>query len=200
MLKRSVSDAVATGITFLLMAAAAVLIYQRGGGLAWLGLLLGAGLLAKIRIRPSSVDLFLVLAIAITWTFAWAGVFYYVISTWETGEVVELTIETPEGEHSARTWILEEPGALILYYDAPGEVAGALVSGADVSILRGDEPLSFSRYSALQVDDMPEEEVSRLFGLMSRKYGERNAATDVFYGFLGRSRDRVGIVIKIHES
>lgn len=196
-MKRSLSSAIAVGVAFLLLAAGVVLIYQRGGILAWLGLLLGAGLLLKSWIRPSNWDLPLGLTASTLWTLAWAAIFYYVISTWETGEVVELTIETPSGGHTARTWIMEEPNAWILYYDAPTQAADALISGAPVAVMRGNAPLSFKHYTAVRVDDMPEDEINQLFGLMSKKYGERNAATDVFYGFLGRSRDKIGVVIEI---
>ena len=43
---------------------------------------------------------------------------------------------------------------------------------------------------------MTAEQINHTFALMTKKYGERNAAADVFYGFLGRSRDRVGVVIE----
>jgi hypothetical protein len=197
LLKRSLSSAIAVAVAILLLAAGVVLIYQRGGVLAWLGLLLGAGLLLKFWIRPSKWDLPLGLTISTVWTLAWAAIFYYVISTWETGEVVELTIETPSGGHTARTWILEEPNALMLYYDAPTQAADALISGAPIAVMRGSEPLSFKQYTAVRVDDMPGDEINKLLDLMSKKYGERNAATDIFYRFLGRSRDKIGVVVEI---
>lgn len=197
LLKRPLSGAIAVAAAFLLLAAGVVLIYQRNGVLAWLGLLLGAGLLLKFWIRPSHWDLPLSLMISTVWTLAWAAIFYYVISTWESGEVVELTIETPSGGHTARTWIMEEPNVLMLYYDAPTQVAEALLSGAPVAVIRGNAPLSFKHYTAVRVEDMPEDEINQVLDLMSKKYGERNAAADLFYGFLGRSRDRVGVVVEI---
>lgn len=196
-MKRSLSSAIPVAVAFLVLAAGAVLIYQRGGVLAWVGIFLGAGLFLKFLLRPSNWDLPLALTMSALWAFAWLAVFYYVISTWETGEVVELTIQAPSGSHSARTWILEAPSALILYYDAPIEVAGALLSGAPLAVMRDDKPLVIHQYTAVRLDDMPEDEINQLFDLMSKTYGERNAATDVFYRFLGRSRDKAGVVIEI---
>lgn len=161
------------------------------------GLLLGAGLLLKFWIRPAQTDLPLSLTISTVWALAWAGIFYYVISIWETGEVVELIVETPSGSHTARTWIMEDSGVLILYYDSPMLVAEALLAGAPLVVMRGHTPLPFVRYTALRVDDMPEAEVREVLDLMSEKYAERNSAADVFYGFLGRSRDRTGVVVEI---
>ena len=198
MLEKPLRSAIAVAVAFLLLAAGVLLIYQRNGVLAWLGLLLGAGLLLKFRIRPSkNWDLSLSLAISTLWTLAWAAIFYYVISTWETGEVVDLIIETPSGGHTARTWIMEEPNALMLYYDAPTLAAEALISGAPIVVMRDNEPLSFKQYTAVRVDDMSEDEINQVLDLMSRKYGERNAAADIFYGFLGRSRDKIGVVVEI---
>ncbi len=195
--EQTTSKAVAMATALLLLVAGLVLIYLRGGILAWLGFLFGAGLLLKAWFRPSKADLPLSLATVALWAVSWPAIFYYVISTWETGEVVELTINTASGSHTARTWILEEPATLVLYYDAPKLAADALLSGASIAVQRGGAPLLFERHQVLQADEMAEAEVARLFGLMSKQYGERNAATDIYYGFLGRASDRVGMVIKI---
>ena len=187
---------VAAIVATLLMFASAYLIYQRGGVLAWLGAVLGAGLLLKALLRPAPTDLPVALTLSTMWMISWAAIFYYVISTWETGEVIELTIELPEGNHVARTWIIEAPEALILYYDAPATAGAALVSGAPIKVKRGNEPFLFSQYSAAEVKDMQESEINAVLALMAKKYGDLNDAADIYYGFLGRSRDRIGIVVK----
>ena len=109
---RTVSNRIAIAVALVLLVAGIILSYERNGILAWLGLLLGAGLLFKFWRRPAKSDLMVGLAVATVWSVAWVAIFNYVISTWETGEVVELTITLPSGDHQVRTWILEEPASL----------------------------------------------------------------------------------------
>lgn len=196
---REISRVIVAVIASLLLAVGIFLIYERGGILTWLGLILGSTLLLKSWLWPARRDLPLCLALAASWLLAWPAIFYYVISTWETGEVVALTIETPQGDYRARTWILEETNVSILYYDASTAAANALFSNSPIEVLRGGQPLSFDRYEANRIDDMPPDKVERLFALMLDKYGERNAATDFYYGFLGRSRDRIGVVLEFNK-
>ena len=186
---------IAIGVTLLLLGIA--LVYERSGILAWTGVMLGAGLLLKTWLRPSPMDLPVSLSISSLWLLAWVGIFYYVISTWETGEVVELTVATSTGAHTARVWILEDPDSLMLYYDAPAHAAQALMQGAPLTVIRGGQPLSFKGYEVKQSDEMPEEEITQVLTLMSEKYGDKVDAADIFYGFLGRARDRIAVVIEL---
>lgn len=194
---RHKGNVIAIGVALIVLVAGAVMIYLRGGILAWLGLMVGTGLLLLLWFRPSKKDLLLSLTISIFWALLWPAIFYYVILTWESGEVVELTIDTSEGDHVVRTWVLEEPGALKFYYDAPAPAAKALISGANLTIMRGGKPLAFDSYTVHQADEMPQEKVNQVLELMAVQYGDANDATDIFYGFLGRARDRVGIVVEI---
>lgn len=129
---------------------------------------------------------------------AWAGTTYHVLSTWESGEVVELGIQTPSGTHTARVWVLESEGALVLLYDAEPEVAEALMRGNPINMERRGH-VSLMRPVARRMDDLPEDEVNRVFQLMDEKYGYRNRATDVFYRFLGRERNRVVMIVQLEE-
>ncbi|MCR9277025.1 MAG: hypothetical protein NXH85_03550 [Pseudomonadaceae bacterium] len=190
----------AIGIALCLGLAGVFLIVQRNGLLAWLGLLLGAGLCLKALRRPARTDPYLTGAVAALWAVTWAGVFYYVIATWEGGEVVELTVETAQGEHSARTWIMEDSDQLLVYYDAPGPIAQALVSGAPLTVLRDGAPLVVTGYTAALEEDVSEQEADRVFALMADQYGDKTDAATVFYGLLGRSRDRLGVVIRFPRS
>tara|TARA_R110001592_G_scaffold339949_1_gene627901 strand:- start:142 stop:780 length:639 start_codon:yes stop_codon:yes gene_type:complete len=187
----------ATALAILLVTLGALLIYQRGGVLAWAGSFAGAILLIKTLVYPSKADLWLCGTTALLWALTWIGVFYYVISTWEKGEFVELSIDTSDGIHNARTWILDSPDSSFLYYDAPPTVATALLSKATVRVLRQGAALSLDQYTAQREQDVPEEEINQIFELMSEKYGDSNAATDVFYRFLGRSRDKIAVIIRI---
>ena len=75
---------------------ALVLLIDRGGLIAWCALFFGVALLAKVWLKPSKLDLGLAIGVAIIPALAWVGTFYYVIYTWESGEVVELAVDTSE--------------------------------------------------------------------------------------------------------
>ena len=47
-----------------------------------------------------------------------------------------------------------------------------------------------------KVENMQESEINAVLALMAKKHGDLNDAADIYYGFLGRSRDRIGIVVK----
>ena len=83
------------------------LIIQRGGALAWLTTLMSVGMIAKAWFKPGRFDTLWVLGIPL----AAAGIavltLQYVIGKWESGEVVELSIPTPQGTHIARLWVLD---------------------------------------------------------------------------------------------
>jgi len=184
-------------VALVLFIVSALLIYHRGGGLAWLGLLLGAGLLVKAWRRPSARGPLIGLSIVTIWVLAWPAVFYYVISTWETGEVVELSIRTINGEHTARTWIMESPDSYILYYDAPKKVARALIANTELKISRDGVIADFVEYSARPVGTLSLQKREQVTDLMSSKYGNRNTSTDIYYGFLGQSKSKTGVLIEI---
>ncbi len=183
-------------IAALIAIVGAALAIDRGGVLAWLGVFLGPLLLIKIYARPSAQDLGLSIGVALVWSLAWGATIYYVISTWESGEVVELGIETPNGTHTARVWILDADKSTVLIYDAEPEIAKALMSGNPVSVRRNGV-VSVKIPNATPIENVPEGEVNAIFGLMEQKYGRRNFATDVFYNVLGGRRDRTVMVVKL---
>lgn len=188
---------IASILAALIALVGGALVVERGGLLAWIGLAVGLALLIKIYLRPSAVDLALSIGTAAVWALTWAGTAWFVFSTWESGEVVELSVETHDGIHTARVWALDEVDSLVLYYDAEPEIADALISGNPIRVQRQDQIVRLGDVVAIPVEDMPEDELNRLYGLMIDKYGDRNVATDVFYGLLGRSRDRVAVVVTI---
>lgn len=145
------------------------LVVERGGLIAWLALILGV---------------------------AWFGTLNYVISTWESGEVVELTIDTSEGPQVARLWVLDIDEHPTLYYDAPPLAAQSLLAQTPVQFSRAGE-VSTRVPQATEVDALPEAQANRMLEGMQSKYGERNSAAMVYYGLLGRARDRVPLVVKL---
>ncbi len=182
----------------LFTATCLALTVDRGGIIAWAGQVVGVALLLKVWIRPDDRDVALSLAVAAGWALIWAGTTYYVLSTWESGEVVTLGVETPDGTHTARVWALDAEDALVLLYDAPPEIAEALLQGGPVTLERGGQ-LSVEHPVARPMDDLPQDEVDAIFALMEQKYAELNRATDVFYGFLGRRRDRVVVIVTLER-
>ncbi|MDJ0788424.1 MAG: hypothetical protein QNK05_16580 [Myxococcota bacterium] len=184
---------IALGAIACLLVASAFLVVDRGGLLAWLGAVLAAGLLLKILRRPSARDALLSAGALGVWAISWGATWGYVVSTWESGEVVQLDVA---GEHTARVWVLDLSGGPIMYYDAPPEVASPLLAGEAVSMTR-DGRVRDACAVAARAEDLPEDRLQDLIGRMEEKYGSRNLATTVYYSVLGVKRDRVGLVIEL---
>lgn len=185
-------------IAALLTALGAALAFDRGGWLAWLALVAGAVLLVKAALRPSPRDPWSCGGTALLWTVLWLGTYYYVISNWESGEVVELDIASTDGERTVRVWVVELAGAPTVYYDAEPELADALLSGAPVTLRRGGD-VSVVRPRAAAADEVPGETAAAFEAAMERKYAPRTRATTVYYALLGRSRDRIGLLIDLSD-
>jgi len=184
--------------TLGLLIVAGYLVVQRGGLLAWSGVIAALLLLIKQRARPSRTDMFVVLGFTLLWTASWAAAWSYVRSTWESGEVVELSVPVSDEIQTARVWILDADGGPVMYYDAPPRIGEALLAGAPITLARGNERIEACA-DATPAADLPRDEMSALLGVMWAKYQERNRATDVFYVLLGVERDRIGLVVRIKE-
>jgi hypothetical protein len=179
-----------------LLVASGFLILQRGGMLAWSGALLALLLAAKVWLRPSTKDLALAVSLLTLWGLAWAAIWQYVKSEWESGEVVVIDIETPSGRHTARVWILELNGEPTMYYDAPPRIAQQLLNGAPVAMRRNGVTVHECA-DASRVTEVSDEVLTKVFDRMEEKYQERNNATQIFYRMLGGERDRVPILLRL---
>ena len=84
-----------------------------------------------------------------------------------------------------------------MYYDAEPEIASALLQDPKIRVVRNAQTLSITNVDARPVDEVPEIEMNEVFEAMAAKYEERNKATDVFYNFLGRSHDRIAVLISL---
>lgn len=189
---------IAAGIAGLTTVAALALLIDRGGLIAWSAFLIGVALLAKIWWKPSRFDAVLGIGLVAIAALAWIGTRYYVISTWESAEVVELSIDTDNGVQTARLWVLDIGGEPLIYYDAEPEVARSLLAGKPLQFTRGEE-VSTRIPSATPVDSLPEHEARRILEAMESKYGSRVGAATIYYLMLGRSRDRVALVANLVE-
>ena len=175
------------------------LVMNRGGVIAWSALLLGSVLLTKIWLKPTRADLGLSAGLAALAVVIWIATFNYVINTWESGEVVELVMETNTGTHTTRVWVLEFDSDPVIYYDAPPAAATALLAGTPLQFTRGAE-VSTRIPQTTEADALSEEEAKRIFEAMAAKYGEKVDAADIYYLMLGRSRDRVAVVASLAGS
>lgn len=176
-----------------------VLALDRGGLIAWSTLLIGLSLLAKISFKPSRSDLKLGVGLVAFAVLAWIGTHYYVISTYESGEVVELVIDTDRGPHTVRLWVLDIRAYPTVYYDAEPKVADALLSGKPVQFTRAGK-VSTRMPKATPVEALPEHEASQMLEVMKTKYGHRFNAANINYLMLGRPRNRVDLVVHLHEA
>lgn len=185
-------------IAGLTTASAILLLVDRGGLIAWSALFIGLALLAKVLFKPTTHDLALSAASATALVLVWFGTLYYVISTFESGEVVELAIETSNGTQTARVWVLDIGAHPLVYYDTDPEVAMSLLAGTPLQFTRSGNR-STRIPEATPFDELPEDEANLIFEAMGSKYGERNGAVDVFYSMLGRPRDRIAVVASLRE-
>lgn len=176
-----------------------ILLVERGGAIAWSASIFGIALLVKIWRKPARRDLVLSLGLAGISILTWLGTHYYVITTWESGEVVELTIHTEQAPHTVRLWVLELGSEPVVYYDAEPQVANSLLAGKPVQFSRGGE-VSSRIPQATRVDALQEAEANEVLEAMNAKYGARNNAAFIYYALLGRARDRVALVVKLVEA
>jgi len=187
------SDKFAVLFAGLTSAVALVLVVNRGGLIAWGALLIGCALLVKIRLKPSGRDLRLSAALAALSVMAWLGTHYYVIAQWESGEVVELTVETSAGAHTARLWVLDIGPDPLVYYEAEPGVAEYLLAGSPVLFNRSGE-VSVRIPETKQVNALSDDETGRILAAMETKYGELNRATVIRHVLLEIARDRLVMV------
>lgn len=178
---------------------ALLLLIDRGGLIAGSAFIGAGAMLAKLWFKPSANDLWFGAALATILVAAWAGTHYYVISKWESGEVVELTIDTSTGAHTARLWVMDVGRDPVVYYDAEPEVANSLLAGRPVRFTRAGEA-SIRIPKAKRVDALPADEANLILEAMTSKYAKLNSAAVIYYAVLGRSRGRVALVARLVES
>lgn len=192
------SRRIAVFIAGLTTVVALFLVADRGGVIAWGTFVLGGALLAKIWLKPSKSDTGWCVGVAIIPALAWVGTLYYDITTYESGEVVELAIDVGSDTHTARVWVLEIGADPVVYYEADPEVADSLLTGKPLQFTRAGET-STRMPDAELLDSLPEDEANRILEVMGAKYGDRMTAADVYYVMLGSPRDRVAVVATLME-
>lgn len=190
--------AIAASIAGVTLIAAAIVCVHRGGAIAGLTLVAAGLLLAKIRFKPSPRDWAIALGIAVVPALLWVATLRYVIATYESGEVVELAIDTDTGLHTARLWIMDMGPDPTVYYDAPPQAAAALLAGKRLQMTRG--AIASERIpQASRFDGLPQPQADGILQAMQEKYGDRYNAAIVFYVLLGSPRDRITVVATLAE-
>ena len=176
--------------------AAVVLLLDRVGVVAIVALLMGLGLAVKVWFRPGKNDLLLSIGLVAIPIIAWFGTVQYVISTWESGEVVELVIDTDAGPHTARLWVMDLGEHPTVYYDAEAEAAASLLAGKPLQFTRAGETTTRTPV-ATRVEDLSEAEANLVLAAMQEKYGDRNDAATIWYVMLGQSQKKVPVVVNL---
>lgn len=174
-------------------------VVERGGAVAWGALLVGVGCGLKSWFKPGARDLLLVGGWALVSVLTSFAAYAYVIGTWESGEVIEMTVDSPSGPHTARVWVMDIASMPTVYYEAPPQVAKALLTGAPVKFVRAGQS-SMRTPRATRADELAEEDANRVLGAMDTKYGELNSAAVVYYLLLGSPRDRVSLVVNLEPT
>ncbi|MEM7219014.1 MAG: hypothetical protein AAF515_11665 [Pseudomonadota bacterium] len=175
---------------------ALVIVVLRGGLIGWSALILGLALLAKRWWSPSARDPLWGLCLLVVSAVLWGATYGWVISSWESGEVVTLDVELPDGSHRARVWVMDVNAQAHVYFDAPVDVAEALLAGEPLKFTR-DGVTSTRVPNVRRLEDVPTAEVGQILAAMQEKYAHRYDAAGVYYLLLGRYRDREAIVIAL---
>ena len=185
---RSIAIWVALGM----FAAAVFLVVDRGGILAWVGVVAGALLFLKVLRWPSPRDAVTSVSVLGIWVMLWAGTWWYVRAAWESGEVLQMRIADKQ---TVRVWVLDMSDGPVVYYDAPPEAADLLLGGAPLSWTRAGHTKQGCA-AVERASDLSEEQALAVVELMEEKYKGANMATNVFYLALGGKRDREGLLIR----
>ena len=174
-----------------------VLIWQRGGIFAWIFSITGALLLIEIVIRSRTTMLKRTVVTACTLTALWLLTYGSIIGIWETGEVVELNIDTGSEEHQVRVWLLDINDNIEIFYDAEPDVAEFLLNEPKVSLVRNDQTLEFLKVEISTLETAPAEKMNQIFELWNEKYGSRNLATPIYSLMFGRAKDKVALILTL---
>lgn len=183
MTSRDISKSVATSLLALLLLGSLFLVYQREGLLPWGSTLLsGVGLMLMMRLR-GRWSLYCSLIIAIVIGTSWTASVYYVYSSWESGEVIDITVNE---DVTFRTLVVEKAGDEVVIYDCPPEQRAIVESSKVASIRRGAERYQ-AEMRAVPVD-FSSDELVEVYGLYQQKYANQGDATDAYYLLIGPRR------------
>ena len=153
---------------------------ERVGALPYLGILLGGILTLKL----SSTRLFYyALSTSFVVALSWGASFYYVFSTWESGDVVQISLDD---RTSFRTWVVEHEGQEVVIYDCPPQHLSAVQKSRRVTLKRHDQEYS-AEFSAVPVTQDSKQLID-VYALYEAKYAAQSRATEAYYLLIGPRR------------
>ena len=183
MTQREASKTLAISLFILLLLGSLFLAYEREGLLPWSSALLSGVGLASMTFLRGRRSLYCLVLISSLVGISWASSTYYVFSTWESGEVVEIQLQE---DVIIRTWVVESGGKEIVIYDCPPEYQALVEASNLASLTRGNE-----RYRAdlrAVPAEFGSEELDNVYALYLEKYADQSRATDVYYLLIGARR------------
>lgn len=183
MTQPDLSRTAATFLFVLLLLGSLFLVYEREGLLAWGSALLGGLGLALMSVLHGRRSLYCLVTIYAVVGICWAGSIYYVYSSWESGEVLQIQLE--DGV-TFRTWVVDSGGQEIVIYECPPENQAMVEAGSLVTLQRGED-----RYEAdmrAVAVDFSSEELANIYALYEEKYAKQSEATDMYYLLIGPRR------------
>lgn len=183
-------------IAALAIAIAGYFAITRGGLVAYGALVLFAVVLAKCLLAAGKWDLRLSIGALVVTIAALGASIALVYTTWESGEVIELRINTDTGIHSVRTWIMDDDGVPTVIYDLDPFVLEQMTRHPEVSVTRRGTVRGY-RAQAVTLGQADADLVERISRLMDVKYRDETWATDVFYIMLGREAGREVAIIRL---
>ena len=89
---------------------------------------------------------------------------------------------TTSGPHIARAWVLDLKDIAVIDLDAEPDIIAARLTGSPIKRNGKDRSL---QPKTTGVDELTPEKMKRLFDRMNEKYGDRQAATAVYYCHAG---------------
>lgn len=183
-------------ITSVMLLSALFLIWFRGGLLSWAGLGISIAVLVKLTIKPNSSDIKLCLGGLVTWGAGWGFAAYLVFSGWESGEVIELLIETEEGSSIARTWIVDSDETPVMIYVTNMATIKALQSQEPVLLTRDGKQTQRRPYLTL-AEEADADYLNNIYSLIEDKYGSSNNSTTIYFQWMGSPRNREIAIIEL---
>ncbi len=178
----------------IILLSSLVLALTRTGYLPWLGIVLGAlGCLATLRtteLRALKISM----SIAILVMGSWAGSLYYVYSNWESGEIVDISLND---QVTFRTWVANKGSSEVVIYDCPPEHQALLENTTVATVSKGPENYR-AELTAVPVS-LDSELLAETFGLYEDKYAKQSLATDVYYLTIGPKRGSQLFVLTLKQ-
>ena len=167
----------------IMLLVSAYMAYARLGLLPWFGILLCALGLFVTRNQTGRRALFSATSLFIVIAASWTGTLFYVYSNWESGEVVDISLDDAT---RFRTWVVSDGKQEIVIYECPPEHQASLTNSTKAALTKGGGSYQVN-VNAVPVA-LDSEALGQVYGLYESKYAAQSRATDVYYLLVGPKR------------